>query len=108
MAKTIMAVFTNPASAEAEDEYNRWYDEVHVKELLTVPGVLSASRYRLSDGGHGETSDHRYLAIYELDADPNTVLGRLASHTTPPPAALDAAGARIYFWEPIGSTAPDQ
>jgi hypothetical protein len=43
-----------------EDELNRWYDEAHVPERLSVPGILSARRFRAIDGAP------RYLALYEL------------------------------------------
>ena len=31
--------------ADKEDEFNRWYNEEHLAELLAVPGVLGAARY---------------------------------------------------------------
>jgi len=44
-----------------EQEWNAWYDEKHVPELLTVPGFVSAKRYR-------DTSNpHSYLAAYEIE-----------------------------------------
>lgn len=47
--------------AEPEERWNAWYDEVHVPELLTVPGIRSATRYV-------ERADaRRYLAVYEID-----------------------------------------
>jgi hypothetical protein len=99
MARTIMAVFTNPASPDVEDEYNTWYDEVHLKELMAVPGVVGARRYRLREGGPSP-SEHRYLALYELDGPPEAVLAALGSGSAISPA-VDAAGARILFWEPV-------
>jgi hypothetical protein len=100
MARTIMAVFTNPASPHVEDEYNSWYDEVHLKELLAVPGVVGATRYRLGDGAPSP-SEHRYLALYELDGPPETVLAQLGSGAVAVSPTVDSAGARILFWEPI-------
>ena len=47
---------------EYEEEYNAWYDEEHIPELLPVPGVLRARRFRALEGVL------RYLAIYELSA----------------------------------------
>jgi len=48
--KFIQVVFSNPV-ADREDEFNEWYDNVHIPELLTVPGMLSATRYALHRGG---------------------------------------------------------
>jgi hypothetical protein len=47
--------------AAYEAEFNRWYDEEHIKHLLSVPGFLSAGRYVALKGGP------KYLAMYELE-----------------------------------------
>lgn len=52
--------------AEIEDEFNRLYDAEHVPNLLSVPGVRTAHRYKLEYDGDGTTP--RYLAIYELES----------------------------------------
>jgi hypothetical protein len=46
----------------AEAEFNRWYDEEHLPNLQSVPGVLSGRRYRATDG----ESERGYLALYHL------------------------------------------
>ena len=46
--------------AELEAEFNRWYDEEHIPERLSIPGVLNAARYVAVRGGP------KYLACYEL------------------------------------------
>ena len=46
--------------AELDEEYNRWYNEEHIDQLLSIPGVLSAARYEAVAGGP------KYLASYEL------------------------------------------
>jgi hypothetical protein len=45
---------------ENDDDFNAWYTEEHIPNLLKVPGVLSARRYKSSEG------THRYVAIYHL------------------------------------------
>ena len=45
---------------ENEEEFNRWYDEEHIPERLSIPGVLNAARYQALQGGP------KYLACYEL------------------------------------------
>ena len=45
-----------------EDEFNRWYNEEHLPERLTVPGILSAARYEAVSSGP------KHLAIYELES----------------------------------------
>jgi hypothetical protein len=41
-------------------EWNTWYDAVHVPGLLSVPGILSARRFR---DCHDELA---YMATYEI------------------------------------------
>ena len=53
---------------DREDEFNRWYNEEHIQEILTVPGVLNAARYEAIRGGP------KHLAAYELES-PAAVLG---------------------------------
>jgi hypothetical protein len=46
-----------------EEEYNRWYNEVHLRDMLSVPGVLTARRYvSLVD-------EPKYAAVYELESE---------------------------------------
>jgi hypothetical protein len=53
----VVAVDVEP---EWEDEVNRWYNEEHIPNLLSVPGYLGARRYRAVDGGP------TYLNYYEI------------------------------------------
>ena len=54
-----MMVFTD-VPADVEEEFNRWYDEEHIPERLSIPGVLSAARYTALEGAP------KHLACYEL------------------------------------------
>ena len=49
-------------SAEAEEEFNHWYNTEHLQELLSVPGVLNAARYEATSSGP------KHLAMYELES----------------------------------------
>lgn len=59
-----MVVMSN-AVAGREDEYNRWYTEQHLGDVLKVPGVVSAQRFKLQDA---DAAPSPYLALYEIDA----------------------------------------
>jgi len=63
MAKGILIVHT--AAAEGRDaDFQQWYSEVHIPEILGLAGFTSARRFtRLGE------SDHPYLTIYEIEAD---------------------------------------
>ncbi|OMC56831.1 hypothetical protein A5747_06165 [Mycobacterium sp. IS-836] len=63
MAKGIMLVESVPSAPDREDEYNTWYDEVHIPELLALDGIVAARRLRPVDG------QGPYVAIYELEGD---------------------------------------
>jgi hypothetical protein len=76
----VYVVRTRPVDGQ-EDEYHRWYDEVHVPEVLEVPGFLSARRFGSADGD--------FLAIYELEADDlDAVLADFRSRERTPPVGL--------------------
>jgi len=48
--------------AEAEAEFNAWYDEEHLRERIACPGFLGARRFQAVEGSP------RYLALYELES----------------------------------------
>ena len=58
-ARGLLMVYVDVPAA-VEEEFNRWYDEEHIPERLSIPGVLSAARYVAVRGGP------KYLACYEL------------------------------------------
>ena len=47
---------------DKEEDFNRWYNEEHLAELLSVPGVLNAARYEAVMRGP------KHLACYELES----------------------------------------
>ncbi len=55
----LLMVYTD-VPVEQEEEFNRWYNEEHIPERLSIPGVLDAARYVAVKGGP------KYLACYEL------------------------------------------
>ena len=46
-----------------EEEWNQWYNEVHVPEIVDCPGFRWSARY-VSEDADGS---RRYLALYEID-----------------------------------------
>jgi hypothetical protein len=70
MPKGIIVVYSGPDSPEHDKEYNEWYDTVHLPEVCSVPGVVSARRFNLSTVQRNpvEPSTPRYVAIIEIDA----------------------------------------
>lgn len=82
MPRSMMLVFSNPVSSAVEEEYNRWYSGKHLPDLMNVPGVVSATRYKVAQGVetlpgiNGNTQG--YLAVYELEGDTPEDLSRFA------------------------------
>jgi len=67
-------VVTAEIDASVEDDWNKWYDEVHLPEALACPGVIAGRRYlaanpaSLTEHGAKSTAVTRtYLTLYELD-----------------------------------------
>ncbi|MCB1687256.1 MAG: hypothetical protein KDI33_02165 [Halioglobus sp.] len=51
-----------------EDEYNDWYQNVHLGELVALKGIVSARRFRMARKlVEGEAAP--YMAIYEIETD---------------------------------------
>lgn len=76
MASYLMIVYSAPVKGR-EDEYNRWYNEQHLPDVLRVDGVAAARRFNALPAPDGEKAG--YMAIYELECDdPTQVMDRLA------------------------------
>jgi len=107
--KTLFLVLSNP-TAGMEEEYNEWYDTVHVPEVLATPGMVSAQRFALRETeasrASGAEPAHRYLAVYEMKGDPDVVMGHvreaMASGVMHLHEALDLSSSVMSFWRPIG------
>jgi hypothetical protein len=71
VAKTILTVLTNPVGEGRDEEFNEWYDRVHVPDVLAVDGFVAVTRYRVAaTQARGTPSPgYRYLAVYEIDTD---------------------------------------
>lgn len=65
-----MIAYTNPSQPGREDEYNEWYNNTHVPQILALPGFVNATRFKLADKQTvpGKRS-RRYVAVYELESD---------------------------------------
>jgi hypothetical protein len=86
----ILWVTSNPKSPERDDEYNTWYNNVHLFQILKVPGFVAATRYKISSlqmewfppaasTPEWPFGKDRYLTIYEIDpaTDPRDLFSAL-------------------------------
>jgi hypothetical protein len=69
MAKHILVVLSN-ATEGGDAEFNEWYTNTHLGDVLKLRGFTAAQRFRLSDTQLGaEEIPYRYLATYEVETD---------------------------------------
>jgi hypothetical protein len=69
MPKAIMFVQSRPSSPEREDEYNDWYTNTHLPDVLAIPGITGARRFKASDAAPPPDGAPEYCAVYELEVD---------------------------------------
>lgn len=105
MAKYRLLALTNCVQGQ-DAEFNRWYDQQHTQDVLAVPGMVSAQRFKVSDGFEGQLP-WRYLTLYELDTDDPAALvqalgNRMGTAAMPATPALDMEGAAALVLERVG------
>jgi hypothetical protein len=107
MGRYALVVFSNPVAGR-EDEYNDWYSNRHLKDVVSIPGFASAQRFRRQALIVGDLK-HDYLAIYEMDVDgPEAVeaaKGALATTPMEISGALDSEGILAGVFEVCGPRA---
>ena len=55
---------------EREDDYDRWHREIHVDDVLEIPGFVGCTRYRLPDAQpDGTATRWLFATIYEIEAE---------------------------------------
>lgn len=64
MAKSILLASSSPASVADDEEFGRWYDEVHIPDVrAAIPAITTVGRYKVL----AADALPRYVAIYEID-----------------------------------------
>ena len=66
--KTYYTVYSNPMPGR-EAEFNDWYTNVHLAEVLQIDGFVSAQRFQLAEPQVVNDQPYRYLAMYEIESD---------------------------------------
>src|SRR5215471_1775199 len=79
--RTLYLVFSNPVEGK-EDEFNEWYDTVHMPEVLATPGMLTAQRFKLRETEITHHSGmpaptHRYLLVYQMEGDVDAIMAKV-------------------------------
>ena len=110
MARYKWLVFSNCTPGD-DEAFNQWYDEIHIPDLLRIPGVVGATRSHLAPqhlrvledgsmdicGPEGIGADFGYLAVYELDTDDApAVLREVISRANTPEMMLSPTLADVH------------
>ncbi len=66
MNKWLIAVETNCTDPSREEEFNDWYDNTHIPDVLKVPGIVRMARYENVTPGE---QTGKYLALLEVEAE---------------------------------------
>lgn len=65
--KYLLFAFSDCKDPAREKEYNDWYDNMHMPDMMQVPGFIKASRWASAD--HKKNEIRKYLTMYELETD---------------------------------------
>ncbi len=115
--RAMLVVMTDPVSPDREADYNEWYNECHLPDVLAIPGYVSATRYRAFEGRRGFNQE--YLALYELDVPDVAALQQVSDEhmhriaeremRLPPPHTLSLESMRAEYYTAVGPRlgAPD-
>ena len=74
MARYLLFAFSDCKDPARENEFNEWYDNMHVPDMLEVPGMIQATRWISAESK--EVQIRKYLALYELETDDVTDFDR--------------------------------
>lgn len=68
-AKSYKFIVLTNASDGRDDEFNDWYSNRHLPDVLDIPGIVSAQRYELAEVQRTDRLPYRYLSIYDIETD---------------------------------------
>jgi hypothetical protein len=105
MARYKIIAFNNPVEGR-EDEYNDWYSNTHLADVLKTPGFLTGQRFRLAPAQKaGSEQRWKYAAVYECEADhAQQLLDGLAARLGTPAMPISSSLAEqrhLCILEPI-------
>ena len=104
MGRYAFLVLTNAKSGQ-DAEFNDWYTNTHLDDLLRLEGFVAAQRFQVVEGAHESPPPHRYMAIYEIEAD-DLALAQKALAAAAESGAMFVSpslerGTAAWYFEPI-------
>jgi hypothetical protein len=97
--KHLIIVLTEPVEGR-EDDYNAFYNETHMPEVVASKGVVSGQRFILAHPGRNAGPPHPYLTIYEIEGDLDAARAALAADhpgRTPLPDSFSKENTDWWF-----------
>ena len=101
--KQLVLVLTEPTEGQ-EEEFNRYYEDLHLDEVLESTGWKSAQRFRLVDQA-GRDCPLSYLAFYVTEADDSETAIEVMNRTRSQRAqseSLNRRTAAAWVFEALG------
>lgn len=104
MALYKFVVLSNPMPGK-EEEYNQWYSEQHLPDVVQCPDFVSGQRFSLVES-LAKDPPYKYLSIFDVETDDPSrtlrdLLSRASSPGMPSSDAIDRAGAITGMFAPI-------
>lgn len=105
MPRFTLVAISNP-TAGREAECGPWYDATHLKDMLTVPGVVSAQRFELLRGAPSKAFK-QYMALYEVEAEDEqaarAIINTLNAANLPLSETLDVSSVNLGVYRAVGA-----
>ncbi len=104
MPKRHLVLILSEPTEGREDEYNEYYENLHLREVLQTTELLSAQRFQLVDE-KGAPCPLPYLALYEAEADdPGEVIRNIdeTRRQRQQSEALNKRTAGVWVFQEIG------
>jgi len=67
MPRFLLIAINGPTKGEGDEaEYNKWYDQVHAADLMTINGAMSVRRFEVEAQNR---IDKPYVSVTEIEGD---------------------------------------
>jgi hypothetical protein len=105
VSKYVFVVFTEPVDGR-DAEYNDWYSDTHIPDVLKLDGIVAARRFKLAAMNPPQDGHPSYLALYEIETDdisqiPDAIRRAVHEGRMPLSDALDQSRNHTAFYEAL-------
>jgi hypothetical protein len=101
VAKHVFIIITQPPSRAESEAFEQWYVGRHIPDVLAVPGMVKARRYRLPEDPKTPAEPLKSVTIYEMETDDRDAvmaeIRRRAGSDAMPLYSGTAGGAHVSY-----------